>query len=608
MVFKRARTYLAELLKKPDSSESKFNYRDILFFTNFVRPLWKLALITLVLMVTTAGISSLLPLSSKIFIDFIILKQGLGEVESFLRLIHLAALIPPARYLMGSVNLIILLILAGGILVGLIKIIQGFLTLRFQQEITLSIQTALFDRLLRFPMSFLKEKQVGYLMSRVSNDVGMLQFFFSNAIPQLLTNSLYFLFSFTILFALNARLSLVLIALLPVWGLINYFFSSRVRAVSYKSMERQAQVSKDMQEILSGVEVIKTHVSEKREVEKISEKIRKLFRTRVKSMLLSALSGHLMKGSKLAGILLIVWLSIHEIHKGNMSIGDMTALISYMVYLSGLAGSFSNLFLALQNVFAAMERLREMFHVVPEFGDEEFPEDLIRPDEIQGEIRFENVSFGYEKDKPVLRDICFTAHPGDVIALTGASGAGKTTLINLLIKFTFPDTGVICLDGHDLRSVDTQWLRKQAGFVSQDIFLFNDTVEANIRYGRPSASSEAVIRAAQNANIHQDIEGFQDGYQTIVGERGVKLSVGQRQRISIARAFLKDPKILIFDEPTSALDAVTEAALRDSLKKLAQNRTIFMITHRMSVTGAATRFFVLEQGRIREEDVLGVRC
>lgn len=592
--------YLSEVLKKPESAARPFRYRDILFFIPFVRPLWRLGVISLILTIVTTGLGSLLPLSSKVFIDFVIMKKGGQQIENFLSSLGLTSLIHPVQYILGSVNLVILLILTIGIMMGLVKIVQSILTLRLQQEIIFNVQTALFDRVLRFPLSVLKEKQVGYLMSRVSNDVNMLQYFFSSAVPQLLTNTLYFFFSFGILFTLSSRLSLILFGILPVWGCINYFFASRVRAFSHKDMERQAQISKDMQEIFSGVEVIKSHVSEEREVAKLSVKIRNLFRTRIKRTILSSLSAHSMKASKLLTVLLIVRLSVHEIESGRMTIGDMTALMAYVIYLSGLAGSLSGMFLTLQTVFAAMDRLTEMFNVVPECGSGATDNGQRTMDNVRGDIRFENVSFSYEKNKPVLKNISFTVRAGDVIALTGASGAGKTTLINLLIKFNLPQSGSIYLDDYDLKEMDTQWLRKQVGFVSQDIFLFNDTIEANIKYGKPSVSRDAVIRAARNANIHNEIENFQDGYRTMVGERGVKLSVGQRQRISIARAFLRDPRILIFDEPTSALDAETESVLKDSLKRLARGRTVFMITHRMSVTDIATRVFLLEGGRIKE--------
>ena len=242
-----------------------------------------------------------------------------------------------------------------------------------------------------------------------------------------------------------------------------------------------------------------------------------------------------------------------------------------------------------------------MFNTVPEFGDDKRSEGSIKPQKVMGEIRFENISFSYEKDKPILKNITFTVQSEEAIALTGASGAGKTTLINLLLKFYRPQSGLIYLDNHELGRLDTQWLRRQIGVVSQEIFLFNDTVENNIKYGRPSAGMEDVINAAQNAHIHDYIETLEDGYDTIVGERGANLSTGQRQRISIARAFLKAPPILIFDEPSSALDVDAETALKDSLRKLTRNRTTFIISHRMSMTDVANRVFELGGGKITEK-------
>ena len=601
-IVRKAIEDLSEVLKRPGSRETDFRYRDILFFVEFVKPLWKLGLISLMLTVVSTALGSLLPLSSKVFIDFIIMKKGLQDVEAFLRSHNLDLVVTPITHLLGSLNLMVVAILIIGMVIGLIGIIERILTLKFQQEITFNTQTALFDHVLRFPLSFLKEKQVGYLMSRVSGDVSLLRFFFSNAIPQLATNTFYCIFGFIILFTLNNALSFALLALLPVLLFINYFFAARVRTISYREMERQAQVSKDMQEVISGAEVIKAFVSEKREVEKVSGKLRSLFSTRLKSTLLTSMSGSLTQAIKLVCILIVVLLGVHEIQKGAMTIGDLTAFIAYVVYLSGRLIGMSSTFMMLQTVFASMDRLIEMFNTVPEFGGDERSRHLVRPDRVMGKIEFSDVSFSYNNEKPVLRNITFTVRPGQVVALTGASGAGKTTLVNLLLKFYRSRSGVIYLDNCDLGQIDTQWLRKQIGVVSQEVFLFNDTVENNIKYGRPSARMEDVITAAKNANIHDYIESLEVGYNTIVGERGVKLSAGQRQRISIARAFLKDPPILIFDEPSSALDPNTEAVLKDSLRRLTENRTTFIISHRMSMTDVATRIFELKGGKTTERE------
>ena len=589
--------YLSEVFKKPKSSKSNFRYRDVLFFLRFVNPLWKLGLICLILTVVSTALASLLPLSGKVFIDYVIMNRGFQDVEIFLRSHHLGAFVAPVTHFLGSANLVVLTILIVGLIIGMIGIIKRILTLKFQQEITFNTQTSLFDHVLRFPLSFLKEKQVGYLMSRVSSDVSLLQHFFSTSIPTLATNLFYCFFGFLILFTLNNRLSFVLLAILPVLVLINYFFASRVRAISYMEMERHALVSKDMQEIISGAEVIKTYVSEKREVEKVSGKIRSLFSIRIKTALLTSVSGSLTQASKLVCTLIIALLGVHEIQKGAMTIGDFTAFIAYVFYLSGRLTAMASTFLMLQTIFASMERLMEMFNTVPEFGDDKSAGHLVKPEKVIGEIRFEDVSFSYEKDKPVLRNITFTVRPGEVIALTGESGAGKTTLVNLLLKFYRPQLGLIYLDNCELGQIDTQWLRKKIGVVSQDVFLFNDTVENNIKYGRPAASMEDVIAAARNAGIDDFIKTLEDGYNTMVGERGVKLSMGQKQRISIARAFLKDPAILIFDEPSSALDKETEKILKESLSRLTKNRTTFIISHRMSMIDGANRIFELKEGK-----------
>ncbi len=604
MSIRAFRDHLTAILHAPNPVGRRLRYPEIRFLLNFARPLWRLGLATILLTALTCALGALLPLSTKIIIDLVVEGEGADAIVRFLAPLGLESLADSLATLLSDIGRVILIILGVGLLIGSLGIVQNVLTLHFQQETTFRIQTALFDHLLRVPLSLIREKQVGYLMARVSGDVAMLQYFFSTALPQMITYGFYFLFSFGILLTLSRSITLLLTLLIPVWIGINIFFGGRLRAVSHQEMEGRARVSRDMQEMLAGAEVIKSNVTEGAAVRRVSDRLRGLFRTRIRSAVFRSVASQAMRSTKLITALVVVWLSVEEIRAGRMTVGDMTALLSYVIFLAGLASSFSNIFLMMQTVAAAGERLTELFGTAPEYDAEEVNGGILPETPIEGELCFENVSFSYDPGTPVLTGITTTIHAGDTVALVGPSGAGKTTLINLLLKFHRPTHGRIRLDGIDLDQLDTRWLRRRIGFVSQEIFLFQDTVANNIRHARPDADPSAIEGAARAAGIHEEILYLPDRYETRVGERGMRLSAGQRQRISIARAFLKDPAILILDEPTSALDAATETAVQSALAELTRGRTTLMITHRSSVATGANRILELVGGRVRERGSL----
>lgn len=578
---------------------TKFKLKDLAFFFQFVRPVWKVGLIGLILVMVTTGISALLPLTSKVFIDFVILKTGYGGLESILRIFGLGAYASSLINDLGSVYFVVGCMVAAGLIYGLLHILEGYLTSVYQQELTFNLQTSLFDHVLRFPMSFIKNKQTGYLMSRVSDDVNMMQYLFSDAVTQLLSSAFYVVFAVAILLSLNAGLAIITALVIPVYLVIRYIFSSRIRALSYRERESNAEVSRNMQEALSGVEVVKSYAAERKEVGKVSKKLRDVMKTRIIRSMLMALAGSFMRASMFVLLIIFMITGAHDIQSGTMTIGDYVTIVSYIVFLSNAVNMLYYTYLSLQPAFASMDRLKEMFGIAPEF-EWDLKTPLKKLDRVRGSVVFNDVSFAYNVNEPILKNISFEVKPGETVALVGHSGAGKTTLVSLLLKLYIPQAGAIYLDGVSLNDLDHAWLRQQISIVSQDIFLFNDTIENNIKYGRPEATQEDVIRVAKKARIHEFIEGLPNGYDTLIGERGTKLSVGQRQRISIARAFLKDTPIIILDEPTSAIDPETEMHLKESLDELMQGRTTFIISHRMSLTDIANFIVVIEDGKVVE--------
>lgn len=577
----RGIAFIREVLASPQQRD--FRYRDLGFFLRYLRPIRRLGVVSLVVTMFLVGLRALVPLSGKVFLDYLV--PGAGA--------------PPPEFPVAlSLPTLLLAMLVLGAAVGVLGLVQTYLLVRFREEYTFGLQADLFDHVLGFPLPYFKAGQTGYLMSRISGDVRVMQYLFSQFLPQIISNVFYVAFSLIILYALSPTLTLLLVVFTPLFLLANIVFLGRIRAVTYQEREREAHVSRDLQEVLAGIETVKAHAAEEREVGRVVATLRGVIRMRVRNAMLASLSSQSLLGTEFLLLLAVFWVGGQEVIAGAMTVGGFVAYIAYIVTFSAAARTFFSLPVVLQPVFTSAERLREIFGTEEEGGG-------VVPDAVDGRIAFEDVSFSYPDGTEVLRDVGFTVGPGEVVALVGRTGAGKTTLINLVLRYYAPTAGTVTLDGRYLADLDPRWVRGQVSVVSQDLFLFHASVKENIRYGRPEAGRDEVVAAAQKAQVHEEILGLPHGYGTVVGERGMQLSTGQRQRIAVARAFLRDSKILVLDEPTSALDASTEERLQASLAELAEGRTVVLITHRTGLLALADRVYAIEDGRLVERAAAG---
>lgn len=487
---------------------------------------------------------------------------------------------------------------------------QQFLMREVSQRVVRDIRNLLYEKILRLSMNFYSYSRTGTLVSRITYDTTIIQDATSEGLTDLIWQSFQFLFSLVmvvgiaVFFRVNMMFIFIALIVMPVIAVPLIYIGKRLRQISKKSQESMAGINNILFESISGIRVVKGFSMECYEIEKFRRENDYLKKMVMKSNKRILAVSPLTELVTMVSAMVILWLGGEQVVMGNMTIGTLTVFSLSVLSLSRPINRLSRVHNVNQQALAAASRI---FEILDEKISIENSPDAIPLPPIKKDIVFSGVSFGYDKIH-VLNDISFTAKAGSVTAFVGPSGAGKTTLVSLIPRFYDPWEGGIIIDGLGLKKVELDSLINQIGIVTQDTVLFNDTITANIAYGRQDANVGAVIDAAKTANAHDFIMKMPHGYDTTVGERGFKLSGGEKQRIAIARAIFKNPPILIFDEATSQLDSESEKLVQQAIDRLMQGRTVFVIAHRLSTIKHADNIIVMENGRIadmgRHEDLL----
>jgi ABC-type multidrug transport system fused ATPase/permease subunit len=488
-----------------------------------------------------------------------------------------------------------LILLAGvkGLSMGLGAIQQFYFT-RFEQAVTLDIQSDLFERLLHFPKSFFDETETGYLMSRIQQDVYGVQWFFSQTVVTALSSLLRFVGGVAFLFYLEWRLALAVLVLLPLLVWVLNYFSKKMRVLSHEQMEQQANVSRNLQESLASTTLIKTFASEKRTLGRMISEWKAAQQLSLEQTTVNSLANLLIGALPSLANAVVFVAGAYWVIKGTWTFGSLTAFTAYLGYVYGPAMALASTNLQMQNALASLARVSALFSIVPEqnLGVGE------KVERLKGEVEFKDATFSYDGRETVLENLSFHVSPGEQIAIVGPSGVGKTTLISLILRLYRPTKGELWFDGRPASDYELTSLRQRIGYVPQSSLLLSGTIMENLRYGNLEADEAHVVQAAKTAGIHDFIASLPGGYQSLLGEAGVNLSEGQKQRLAIARALIKDPDILILDEPTSALDSLTENSFVSALDKMTQGKTLFLIAHRLSTVKNATRILVLNEDHL----------
>ncbi len=463
------------------------------------------------------------------------------------------------------------------------------------------MRTDVYRRMIRMPMDFFAQRRVGELSSRISTDLSQIQDVVTSVLAEILRGLLTLLIGLGLIFYISPRLSLMMLSVVPLIIVLAIVFSKRIRKVSRQTQDQLADSNTIVQETLQGIGNVKAFSNEWYEIRRYAHSLREAVHLAIRNGRNRGLFVSFLVFSLFGAIILVVWYGVGLMQTGLLSFGALTAFVVYTAFVGGTMAGFADLFSQLQKTLGATQRVRELLQAAPEaINTEEEP--LDERYRVHGQVGLENISFRYPSrpDIPVLKDISLQVEKGQQIAFVGPSGAGKSTLAALLLRFYEPDTGGLSFDGRPAGEIPLSQLRKQMALVPQDILLFGGTIRENIAYGRPSATPEEIELASRQAYAHEFISGFPEGYDTMVGDRGIKLSGGQRQRIAIARAILKDPVILVLDEATSSLDSASELLVQEALDNLMKNRTSFIIAHRLSTIRYADKIIVLEKGMIKE--------
>ena len=474
---------------------------------------------------------------------------------------------------------------------------QNYLMSYVGQSVIIDIRAAVFKKLQRLSVSFYDKNKTGTIMSYVTNDVNALQSAMVENTIEMITEGFILIGSVVAMIYLDWRLTLFTVCTFPVVLWFMEFFGKKIRKTGGRIQECTADITSVLQESVASARVIKSFVREDYEVDRFDVENKANFRANMKNAQLMATLTPVVELVAAIGVTMIIWYGGNNVINGTITAGSLVAFLTYAVNISNPIKRLTRVIGNIQKALAAAQRVFMIIDMPEEIAESRDAKQL---PEVSGKVEFQNVSFAYNDKGNVITDLSFSVKPGEVIAIVGPSGAGKSTIANLLPRFYDVNKGDIKIDGHSVREVTLDSLREQVGIVPQETMLFNGSVYNNILYGRLDATKEEIEAAAKAANAHDFIMQLTDGYETKLGDRGVNLSGGQRQRIAIARAILKNPRILILDEATSALDTESERVVQEALDRLMVGRTSFVIAHRLSPVKNADKILVLEKGNLVE--------
>ncbi|MBO6182052.1 MAG: lipid A export permease/ATP-binding protein MsbA [Acidaminococcaceae bacterium] len=495
-------------------------------------------------------------------------------------------------------NLISASIVVIFLLRGIFLYWQNYLMSYVGQHVIIDIRSEVFHKLQRLSMSFYDKNKTGTIMSYVTNDVNALQGAMVDNTVELVTESIILIGSVFAMIYLDWKLTLFTILTFPIVLYFMNFFGKKIRRSGGMIQEATADITSVLQESVSSARVVKSFVREKYEIERFEKENAANLAANLKNARYMATLTPTIEFVAALGVTLILWYGGNNVIEGDTTAGSLVAFLAYAVNISNPIKRITRVTGNIQKALAAAQRVFDVLDLPEEVTD--LPDARPLP-AVTGSVSFEHVTFSYNKGDEIIHDLSFSVKPGQAIGLVGPSGAGKSTIASLLPRFYDCDSGTIRIDGTDIRDATLDSLRSQVGIVPQETILFNGTVYDNILYGRLDATKEEIIEAAKAANAHDFIMELPQGYDTMLGDRGVNISGGQRQRIAIARAILKNPRILILDEATSALDTESERLVQDALNRLMVGRTAFVIAHRLSTIKNADRILVLEKGRLAED-------
>ncbi|MCG3113252.1 MAG: ABC transporter ATP-binding protein/permease [Candidatus Manganitrophus sp. SB1] len=530
------------------------------------------------------------PWPLKIIFDYILLGEPLPSSLSFLKGIFQRGEIFSLVVLSLSIFLI-------AICKGLFSYLQIYMTSRIGYQVVDILRRELFGHLQRLSLSFHNRTRSGELLTKVTSDTNILKDVFAGSVLTFTAHLLSIIGMFGIMLAMSWKLTLIVLATLPILSYALFYLYGKIKASAQTQRRMEGKVASRLNEILTSVSLVQAFGREKYEKERFETESAETFEESIRTARMEAATTRTVEIVSAVGVCAVVFFGSFQALQGRMTPGEVLVFIAYLNNMYKPIRNLARLSTKFVRAKVSAERISEILEIEPEIQD---PPDAVEASGLKGEIVFKEVSFDYGEGKDVLKKVSFSILPGQKVALVGASGAGKSTIVNLLLRLYDPQGGVILIDGVDIKQYRRESLRREIGIVLQDSILFGATVKENISYGKPEATKEEIEAAARRAHAHNFITRLPEGYDTVLGERGSTLSGGQRQRISLARAIIKQPSILVLDEPTSAVDAESANLIQDALSDFQKGRTILVIVHQFSAIKHFDQIFVLKNGEVVE--------